>query len=355
LYQRLPRARVDAALKAADSVVVIDHQRTETWSCAHLGLPAATFAEGDGTLVSLEGRAQRFFQVFDPRYIRPETHIHESWRWLHALKAERERRRVGDVDLDAVTRACAERHPALAGIVDAAPHADFRIEGLKLAREPHRYSGRTAMRANLDVNEPRAPQDPDSPFSFSMEGYNGFHRPRQEVAFAWAPGWNSPQAWNKFTDEVGGHLRAGDPGVRLLAPQPGAYAYASAVPAGFVRRDDAWQVIVLPRLFGGEETSQRAEPIAERAAPPVLTLAAEDAQRLGLAEGEPVALETGTGQVVLPLHSSEAFPAGLVGVPAGLTGDVVQGDWGRLRAAGDAAEPLDANRQARPGHEEDRP
>ena len=32
-------------------------------------LPAATFAETDGTLVNNEGRAQRFFQVFVPRVI----------------------------------------------------------------------------------------------------------------------------------------------------------------------------------------------------------------------------------------------------------------------------------------------
>ncbi|TDX28652.1 NADH dehydrogenase subunit G [Modicisalibacter xianhensis] len=357
LYQRLPQGQVDAALDAADTVIVLDHQRTGTWEHAHLGLPAATFAEGDGTLVSLEGRAQRFFQVFDPLYIRPETRIHESWRWLHVLKAGLERRSGADVTLDEVTRACAERYPALAGIVDAAPHADYRVEGLKLAREPHRYSGRTAMRANLNVSEPRAPQDPDSPFNFSMEGYNGFHRPRQEVAFAWAPGWNSPQAWNKFMDEVGGHLRAGDPGVRLLAPQPGDYTYAQDIPPAFTRRDDAWQVVVLPRLFGGEETSLRATPIAERAAPPAIILAAEDVQRLGLAEGEAIALETETERVVLPLNSSDGFPAGLVGLPSGVSAGMVSGIWGRLHAA--SADVVDhapgVDRPPRTDREEDRP
>ncbi|WP_215202733.1 molybdopterin-dependent oxidoreductase, partial [Escherichia coli] len=49
-------------------VIVADHQQTATTAKAHLVLPAASFAEGDGTLVSQEGRAQRFFQVFDPTY-----------------------------------------------------------------------------------------------------------------------------------------------------------------------------------------------------------------------------------------------------------------------------------------------
>lgn len=333
LYTRLPQPRIEHVLDIAEALIVIDHQRTPTWERAHLGLPAASFAEGDGTLVNLEGRAQRYFQVFDPRYIRPETRIHESWRWLHALRAGAERQQASDVTLDEVTAACAQRHPMLAGIVEAAPGAGYRVEGLKLAREPHRYSGRTAMRAHLDVNEPRTPQDPDTPFTFSMEGYNGADRPRRDVAYAWAPGWNSPQAWNKFTDEVGGHLRAGDPGVHLLPIQPGSYAYASLIPAAFSRRDEQWQVVVLPRLFGGEETSSRAAPIEERAGAPMLSVAADDASKLGMVEGAPLLLETPGGAVSLPLHLDMAMASGVVGVPAGLAPGLATGVWGRLSEA----------------------
>ncbi|MBB3190216.1 NADH-quinone oxidoreductase subunit NuoG [Halomonas cerina] len=333
LFQRLPAARIEAALDAAETVVVLDHQRTATWERAHLGLPAASFAEADGTLVSLEGRAQRFFQVFDPAYHRPETRIRESWRWLHALRADLLRHEVADIALDAVTRDCARACPALGAIVDAAPGADYRVHGLKLAREPHRYSGRTAMRAHLDVSEPRVPQDPDSPFTFSMEGYNGFDRPREEVAFAWAPGWNSPQAWNKFTDEVGGHLRAGDPGVRLLAPRPGAYAYATSIPEGFRGREDEWQVMMLPRLFGGDETSSRAAPILARATPATLVLATGDATRLGVSDGDRLVLASHTGSLTLPVRREATLPLGVVGVPAGLAPAPVAGEWARLAAA----------------------
>lgn len=357
LYQRLPDAQVDQALTTAESVIVLDHQRTATWSHAHLGLPAASFAEGDGTLVNLEGRAQRFYQVFDPRYIRPETRIHESWRWLHAIEAGVERREVSDITFDDVTRVCSERHPALAGIVEAAPGADYRVHGLKLAREPQRYSGRTAMRAHLDVNEPRPARDPDSPFTFSMEGYNGFFQPRQEVAFAWAPGWNSPQAWNKFTDEIGGHLSAGDPGVRLLAPQPGDHDYAHEIPVGFTPRDDALQVAVLPRLFGGEETSSRAAPIEARAEAAVLTLAADDAERLALKEGSHVQLMTALGELSLPVHLEAAFVPGLVGVPAGLLPFSANGEWAALSVVtrGPDPEAVDLRPEASARGEEGRP
>ncbi|MFP6860074.1 NADH-quinone oxidoreductase subunit NuoG, partial [Pseudomonas sp.] len=85
LYRRAERAKVDAALAAAKLVIVADHQVTATSAKAHLLLPAASFAEGDGTLVSFEGRAQRFFQVFEPSYYDAGILIREGWRWLHAL------------------------------------------------------------------------------------------------------------------------------------------------------------------------------------------------------------------------------------------------------------------------------
>lgn len=63
--------------------------------------------------------------------------------------------------------------PVLEAIQDVAPDAGYRVHGLKIAREPRRYSGRTAMRAPLSVHEPKQPTDPDSALTFSMEGYVG--------------------------------------------------------------------------------------------------------------------------------------------------------------------------------------
>ncbi len=43
-------------------------------------LPAATFAESDGTIINNEGRAQRFYNVL------PVTEpVKESWRWISEL------------------------------------------------------------------------------------------------------------------------------------------------------------------------------------------------------------------------------------------------------------------------------
>lgn len=320
LYTRTDAAKVDAALSAAKVVIVADHQKTPTGDRAHLVLPAASFAEGDGTLVSQEGRAQRFFQVFDPTYLDASILVHEGWRWLHALRATLLNKQVDWTLLDHVTAACAASNPQLAAIVNAAPSAAFRIKGLKLAREPLRYSGRTAMRANISVHEPRTSQDNDTAFSFSMEGYSGSVEPRQQVPFAWSPGWNSPQAWNKFQDEVGGHLRAGDPGTRLIETQGDNLSWFTSAPRAFSPAQGTWQVVPFYHLFGSEENSSKAAPVQERIPSPYVALAKSEADRLGVNEGALLSLNVAGQTLRLPLRINEELGAGLVALPAGLAG-----------------------------------
>ncbi|KAI2676459.1 NADH-quinone oxidoreductase subunit NuoG [Pseudomonas sp. TNT3] len=320
LYTRTDKARVDAALNAAKVVIVADHQKTATSDRAHLVLPAASFAEGDGTLVSQEGRAQRFFQVFDPKYMDASILVHEGWRWLHALRATLLNQPIDWTQLDHVTAAVASSTPQLARIVDAAPSAAFRIKGMKLAREPLRYSGRTAMRADISVHEPRTPQDNDTAFNFSMEGYSGSVEPRQQVPFAWSPGWNSPQAWNKFQDEVGGHIRAGDPGTRLIESTGDSLNWFASVPPAFNPAQGTWQVVPFFHLFGSEENSSKAAPVQERIPAAYVALAKSEADRLGVNEGAMLSLNVAGQTLRLPLRINEELGAGLVALPAGIAG-----------------------------------
>lgn len=320
LYTRTDAAKVDAALSAAKVVIVADHQQTATVERAHLVLSAASFAEGDGTLVSQEGRAQRFFQVFDPTYLDASIMVHEGWRWLHALRSTLLNKPVDWTQLDQVTAACAASNTQLASIVDAAPSAAFRIKGMKLAREPLRYSGRTAMRANQSVHEPRTPQDPDTAFAYSMEGYSGSAEPRSQVPFAWSPGWNSPQAWNKFQDEVGGHLRAGDPGTRLIESQGDRLSWFTSAPKAFSPAQGTWQAVPFYHLFGSEENSSKAAPVQERIPAAYVALAKSEADRLGVNDGAMLAVSLAGQTLRLPLRINEELGAGLVALPVGLVG-----------------------------------
>lgn len=320
LYTRTDSAKVDSALNAAKVLIVADHQTTATSERADLVLPAATFAEGDGTLVSQEGRAQRFFQVFDPKYMDASILVHEGWRWLHALRATLLNQPIDWTQLDHVTAATAASAPQLARIVDAAPSAAFRIKGMKLAREPLRYSGRTAMRANISVHEPRTPQDNDTAFAFSMEGYSGSAEPRQQVPFAWSPGWNSPQAWNKFQDEVGGHIRAGDPGTRLIESTGDSLNWFAAVPRPFNPAQGTWQVVPFFHLFGSEENSSKAAPVQERIPAAYVSVAKSEADRLGVNDGALLSLSVAGQTLRLPLRINDELGAGLVALPKGFAG-----------------------------------
>lgn len=316
LYRRAARPAVERVLAAAAHVVVLDHVLHETAARAEVVLPAGTFAESDGTLVSSEGRAQRYFQVFAPAGA-----IQESWRWLRDAMLAAGRREAADWHaLDEVTAACAAALPALRRSTEAAPSARFRVAGMKVQRAPHRYSGRTAMTADVDVHEPRPPDDPDSPLSFTMEGYYG-RMPSALLPFFWAPSWNSIQSVNKFQDEVGGALRGGDPGVRLITPdRAGTAAYYSQVPAAFKPRHDEFLVVPLHHIFGSEELSARAPAIAGRMPAPYLALHPDDAARVAVRAGETAALVLAGGTHHLPVVLRETLPYGVAGLPAGLPG-----------------------------------
>ena len=332
LYRRADSIAVERCLRQVRHLAVIDHLLTDTARAAETVLPAGTFAEADGTLVSNEGRAQRFFQV-----LVPENPVQESWRWLHDTMRALGRPPEPDwTRLDDVTEACAAAFPGLAPIREAAPSADYRVAGSKVRREPHRYSGRTAIHAAETVREPPPPDDPDTPFSYSMEGYYG-PLPAALIPYFWAPSWNSVQSVNKFQEEVGGPLRGGDPGVRLIEPASDAPAYFAEIPPAFAVRQGEWLVLPLYEIFGSEELSRWAPAVAERVPAPCLALNRSDAAKLGIEEGAMVALELAGAMCRFPVKFRPGLPTGVAGIVAGLSGAVGAQlpAWGRLVPAAD--------------------
>lgn len=319
LYRHAPKVLVDAALANATNVIVVDHQRTATLEKAGLVLSTASFAESDGTSINHEGRAQRFFQVYDPAYYDNSIVMLESWRWLHSLHSTLESRHPDWTQLDHVIDAVVAKLPQLKGIKEAAPDASFRIRRQKLARSPNRSSGRTAARANISVHEPRQPQDRDSMFAFSMEGNNQPSAPRSQIPFAWAPGWNSPQAWNKFQAEVGGKLRNGDPGVRLFEAGDASLPWFTEVPTAFVGGEQ-WRVAPCYQLFGSEEMSQRSPVFQKRMPQPMLVINPQDAAKLGVNAGAAVEFTCSGETLRLPVRISSALQPGQIGLPLGMPG-----------------------------------
>ena len=304
------------------TVIALDHQLLDWHKDVDIVLPAASFAEADGTLISAEGRAQRFFQVYDNEYYHPMSSIKEGWRWIHAVHSSIEGRDVDWTQLDDVINALIATHPKLAGIKGAAPDADYRITGLKIARQPRRYSGRTAMRAPISVHEPMQPKDLDTGLTFSMEGYSGKETPSSMIPFANAAGWNSPQAWNKYQDKVGGHLKNGDPGVRLfdqlerLATRQYVAPEAMSSNTTDLKQGQA-KLVPIHNIYASSMMASRSPIVAEQLPVAAWRIGIDDAKDWNIVAGDYLAIEIDKQQITLPVQLVGYLAEGCIGYPVG--------------------------------------
>ncbi len=314
LYRRAPSAVINRFLNDCRHLIVLDHLPNATALRAEAVLPAATFAESSGTLVNNEGRLQRFYQVFVPG-----GEIQPSWMWLRDIMALSRHPEGGKWrHLEDVLAAMAEALPIFTIAPRIAPPAGFRIAGMKIPRQPFRYSGRTAIEANTSIHESKPPTDNQTPLCFSMEGFEG-QPPSSLITNYWAPGWNSVQALNRFQEEVGGPLRGGDPGRRLFEFQVcEKIPYFTQVPARFELPEEQWLVVAVHHIFGSEELSLLAAGIAQRAPEPYLGLNDRDMAQLGLEEGALVGFMRHAAAYQLPVRRMPSLPDGIAGLPVGL-------------------------------------
>ncbi|PNK60038.1 NADH-quinone oxidoreductase subunit NuoG [Psychrobacter sp. FDAARGOS_221] len=314
-----------AQLLSDKTVITLDHQNLYWHKFVDIVLPAASFAEADGTLVSAEGRAQRFFQVYDPSYYSNKNCIKEGWRWLHAVETSLHNMPLDWTQLDDVIDELITTHPNLEGIKNAAPESDFRISGLKIAREPRRYSGRTAMRANLSVHEPMQPKDLDTALTFSMEGYSGAQTPSAMIPFAQAAGWNSPQAWNKYQKEIGGSLKQGDPGVRLFDlvdtdskhPKRDYVRPQMAQPVKTSIFQGQAKLVPVHNLYGSSAMAHRSPVVASQMKPASFYIGADDAQHWQVSSNDWLAVTVDGHRVELPVQVVPYLAEGCIGYPVG--------------------------------------
>jgi len=313
LYRRASAERVDAFLKKARHVIVIDCLNTATAEKADLVLPAATFAEASGTLINNEGRAQRSHAAMPV-----DGDVRAGWRWLRALMAAAGRTQPRPwQNLDELGADLAAALPVFQRVTALEAKVELPTAGGKIPRQSHRYSGRTAMGANIDISEPRPPADDDAPLAFSMEGYDG-QPPAGLITRIWAPRWNSVQALNKFQSEIGGPLRGGDPGRRLIEPAPTDHGrYFDCPPAPAELQEGEFLLVPIHHIFGSEALSMAAPAIAQRAPRPYLAM---DPSQAPAGEGLQVRLLTGSQTLELPLKLLPGMPPRTAGLPAGIPG-----------------------------------
>lgn len=296
LYRRASAKSVDHFISGLKQLAVIDHIKTPTGEKAHLVCASTTFAESSGTFVNYEGRAQHYYATF-----KPADSMIPATRWL-----------APDLPLATLTQRCCEQIHQCEAMARLTPGQDYHYAGLLAPRQQFRYSGRTAMRANVSVHEPKQEQDPDGIMAFSMEGIS----PLKEASVfntPWAPGWNSNQSVFKFQDEVAGHLKQGSVGERLLDDS------VNGNQRGYLPLDFSGQPNWFPlyHLFGSEELSARSQAIQARATSAYVSLNPADAQKKGMGGSMGIQVQ---GNGVVPLLLRGSTPPGMVGISVGLTG-----------------------------------
>ena len=308
LYLRASAESVDAALNSSN-LVVLDTLENRTTEHASVIFPAATYAEQTGTFVNYESRAQRFYQVFQP-----QDEIVPAWSWLG---------RLGEVlgsapnwdSYAALLEKCAEQ--TYSKIRDIAPSSDYRIDtASRIPRQSHRYSGRTAMSAQINIHEPKAAVDPDTPFSYSMEGQNPGDQNGATIPYVWSPGWNSNQSVFKFQQEVAGKLAGGDPGIRLIESNGTDLQYFDLETQATSPEAGSFESIPLHLIFGSDEMSKQSWPIRSRIPAPFVLFNQHDADDLDVKPGMGVRVEGISESLEVQIDSR--LPKGVLGMPHGL-------------------------------------
>ncbi len=329
IYRNITTDKANTFFSHCKNIVVLDSLHNRTTEKAQVLIPVSTFAEADGTMVNNEGRAQRFYQVFVPS----AKYLKESWKWLGQIKSLLTKS-VTDQEhhTDELLEKLEKMLPQFDGITKSAPPHDFRIHGQLIPREPHRYSGRTAILANINVSEPKPLQDDDSPLTFTMEGYNGIP-PGPVIPFFWAPGWNSGQSVNKYQEEVGGSLRENNPGVKLFKDKTGTVpVYFKGISDAYMVRREKWLLLPQHHVFGSDELSVYSKSVEELSPEPYIALSKNDMDQLAVEEGSVLEIEVGKRKYSLPVKMKKELCNGIALVSAGLRGMEAMnwGSWAKI-------------------------
>ncbi|MDE5285522.1 MAG: NADH-quinone oxidoreductase subunit G, partial [Buchnera aphidicola] len=85
LYRYVNKSDFDAILKDKVNIITLDHQYTPTYNNSGLSFSSTSIVESTGTVINFEGRAQRFFQVYDPYFYNDDICLIHSWKWLHKI------------------------------------------------------------------------------------------------------------------------------------------------------------------------------------------------------------------------------------------------------------------------------
>ncbi len=243
-----------------DFLVVQELFMTDTARMADVVLPAAAFAERDGTFTNAERRVQRFWEGVDPPGVaRPD------WEILTDL-AHLMGHRFGYADAEDVMEEISQVVPVYAG-----------MQYSQLGGE--------------------APFGIRTRLHFVYEG-TSFVSPDQETGRQWP-------------------VAAEDEKVRL----PISWIAPSEMPAG--DPDYPLLLVPQKRLYDDGTLIERSRILEAWVPPPVIYINHADARRFGVEDGDPVAVTSPSGDTKLTAKVGGRVPAGIALIPLGLLGSGV--------------------------------
>jgi len=165
---------------APAAMTCLDHIETAATRQADMAVAVASFADSEGMFVNLEGRVQ-----YVSKAIYGASSPPPAWEILRDAGIAAGILPEGTWPTQAaLARDMAAAIRALAPCAAALPAQAEKPPGL-----PHRFSGRTAVRA-AELREPKPPAHDASPYAATMEGA----AQTGAEPLVWAPGWNSGQA-----------------------------------------------------------------------------------------------------------------------------------------------------------------
>ncbi|HIG66618.1 MAG TPA: NADH-quinone oxidoreductase subunit NuoG [Porticoccaceae bacterium] len=311
VYRRGDKSQIDQLLASGTKVITLDMVENSTLDQSDLVMAAASYAESQGTLVSSEGRAQRFYPVHSPAAERLP-----SWQWLLRLASVTGHKKLSKLqNFDQIVAACAESNPLFSGLLDVAPLNSFRDRGSKIPRQTHRYSGRTAMNSGVSVHEPQQPKDHESPLSYSMEGLNR-DQPSSLMPFVWSPGWNSNQSLQKFQSEVDGPLKGGPSGVRLISSSLQGADISRQIDKVTLKAHQ-WHLVPMQQIHGSDELSAHTDEIAELAGRGFIAIGQKVAEKLAVTEGDGLLVKQGEIECSLEVRILSRVAKNCIGYSVG--------------------------------------
>ncbi|QJC37877.1 NADH-quinone oxidoreductase subunit NuoG [Enterobacteriaceae endosymbiont of Donacia bicoloricornis] len=319
LYFYEEKNKLNNFFKKIPNKIVLDHILTKTMKQANIILPTSNFLESNGTVINNECRAQRFFQVYKPSFYNKQNNRKSSWQWLYQIYA-RLNNLNKKITLDNLIKECEKYIPLLKGIHLASYSSTYKVYNRKFARSPIRFSGRTSILSNINVHEPKQPEDKDTIFNFSMEGNYNQNLNCSQIPFLWAPGWNSSQSLYKFQKEIGISSKYGPTGFKINCKKNYILKF---------KKKNYKDKFILPKkliitahytLFNSNSLIQKSSLIQKYFSDHYVVLNKKDAEKLGILTNNLIELHCLNNTFILKVSISEFLHQGLISIPLGAKG-----------------------------------